>query len=174
MQRLHKLETEHCSLLAGLGPGCISNPNPSSKGEPCVETHSPDEHSHSTHQPPIKCGGMELPLPHPKGYEPEKAQPTPSVGKARPTTLTALMAVQQSGGWPSYRDVVRGRPAYRAGSQPCTLKSCDDLFPSDEVRDWSLAQLEHTGDDVGQKLAQSFDSVGAKLRDSHDSRSGLL
>ena len=59
---------------------------------------------------------MELPLPHPKGYEPEKAQPIPSVGKARPTNMTALLAAQQGGGWPSYRGVARGRPAFRAGS----------------------------------------------------------
>ena len=54
------------------------------------------------------------------------------------------------------------RSACQAGSRPCTLKSCDNLFPSDKVRIWSLAQSEPTGDDVGQKLAQSFDSVGAK------------
>ena len=54
------------------------------------------------------------------------------------------------------------RPACQGGSQPCTLKSCNNLFPSDKVRDWSLAQLGPTGDNVGQKLAQSFDSVAAK------------
>ena len=157
MQRLHRLETEHCSLRAGLEPGCISNPNPnhSSQGKPCVKTHSPDEHAHSTHTHPTKCGGMELPLPHPKGYEPEKAQPPPR--------MVALLAAQTRGSrQPNYLEVASQRPACKGGSQPCTLKSCDNLFPSDKVREWSLVQLGPPEANVGQKLAQSFDSVAAK------------